>query len=428
MPPHASGIATYTADLIAALGERYAIDLFHDARESPFARFRSGGVGCFDHRMFTPIDRARPYPAIVYQMGNSPAHGFVYDGLLKRPGIVVLHDASLVFFHYERSAQSGRGPESFRRVLKATHPEHASVWEPLLEMWSEAPATMARGLVEAGLDMNRIVVALATAVIVHSRSARGRLGAYATGKSFVVPHGAEPIASPTGREETRARLGLSPDALVVGSFGIAHPSKGNAEAVEAFAAVVRAVPESVFLIVGEEADDGQTRRRAEELGLGERVRFLGRSDDDAFLALIAATDLGVALRRPPTHGESSGALLHLLRSGVATVVSDVGSFSEYPDSVVRKVRWGDNDGVDALTRALLDLAADASARAALGRAGRDHVGHEHAWPRVAGRYAEVIDATIRRAREVCNDPLFRGPHFNDRATPRLIPADGLSTR
>jgi glycosyltransferase involved in cell wall biosynthesis len=207
---------------------------------------------------------------------------------------------------------------------------------------------------------------------------------------------------------------LPTDALIVASFGIIHPSKGNAEAVEAFAAMARAVPGSLLVFVGEEADDGLARRRAEALGLSGRVRFLGRADDARFLALVKAADVGVSLRRPPTNGETSGALLHLLRSGVPAVVSDTGSFAEYPDGAVRKVPWS----VDALAAALLELAADPAARDALGRAGLEHVRARHAWADVAARYAEVIDWSAGGA-----GALFRGPHRRASATRETEPSE-----
>ncbi len=397
LPPNPSGVATYAGALVEALGRQYAVDLFHDDGAAPFARFREGGVGCFDHRLFERVDRARPYSAIVYQMGNSPAHLFVYDALLKRPGIVVLHDASLVFFQYERAVLRGGGRDAFRRVLKANHSDRIADWEPLLDRWDETPAAMARQIVNLGLDMNRVVVGLASAVIVHSREAFRRLGPYASGKSFVVPLGANPLeVNRPNRDLTRARLGLRAEALIVGAFGIVDPSKLNAETMDAFAALAREVPEAVLLVVGQEADDGLTRARAETLGVGDRVRFLGRPGDAEYLALLAATDLGVALRRPPTHGETSAALLDLLRSSVPAIVTDIGSFSEFPESVVRKVRWeGDDQGIKALTSALLDLARNREARETLGRAGFDHVCTHHAWPRVAEGYARVIDWSQR---------------------------------
>jgi glycosyltransferase involved in cell wall biosynthesis len=342
-------------------------------------------------------------------MGNSPAHFFVDDLLQARPGVVVFHDLALGSYHYEKATRRGAGLDDFRRALHESHPDRAAELDRYLSLWSADPAAMVRSLTDAGLDINRRLVAQAKAVIVHSRSAAARLGIAGAGKTFVVPHGAEALSRPIAPDEraaARDRLGLPTGALVVASFGIIHPSKRNAEAVEAFAAVARAVPGSMLLFVGGEADDGLARLRADSLGMSGRVRFLGRADDARFLALIAAADVGVSLRRPPTNGETSGALLHLLRAGVPAVVSDIGSFAEYPDGAVRKVPWADDaSGVAALSAALLELAADPTARDALGRAGLEHVRARHAWADVAARYAEVIEWSAGSA-----GTLFRGPH------------------
>ena len=109
-----------------------------------------------------------------------------------------------------------------------------------------------------------------------------------------------------------------------------------------------------------------------ELGLRHRVRFLGHHQADVAADLAAIADIGVCLRRPPTGGETPVALLDLLRLGVATIVSDAGPLSGYPDSVVRKHRM-ESDGLAGLTRALRELAEDRPRREALGRAAWRHV-------------------------------------------------------
>ena len=139
------------------------------------------------------------------------------------------------------------------------------------------------------------------------------------------------------------------------------------------------------------------RRTAARLGLGDRVRFLGRQPDEAFADLIAAVDVGVNLRLPPTNGETSAALLELLRAGVPTIITDVGTFSDYSDDVVRKVRW-ETDGTAGLTRVLRELADNLPARAALGRAAAAYVAERHGWPGAAARYAEVIERCHAHAR------------------------------
>ncbi len=191
----------------------------------------------------------------------------------------------------------------------------------------------------------------------------------------------------------RVRLGLPRDALIVGNFGIVHATKLNAAAVEAFASLAQVEPSALMLVVGVEADDGRAQRAAVAAGLADRVRFLGRVDDERFRAAIVASDLAIALRRPPTNGETSGALLHVLRAGIPAIVSATGSFTEYSAGIVERISWPNNGaGIAALARALRGLAADPPARAALGAAGLEHVRRHHAWPRVAARFAELFAA------------------------------------
>jgi hypothetical protein len=109
-----------------------------------------------------------------------------------------------------------------------------------------------------------------------------------------------------------------------------------------------------------------------------------------FTDLIAASDLGINLRRPPTNGETSGALLYLLASGVATIVTDVATFADYPSTTVCKVRW-ESDGPAGLKHALHTLAADRAAREALGRAAHAYTRAYHEWSRVANLYVAVIE-------------------------------------
>ena len=188
------------------------------------------------------------------------------------------------------------------------------------------------------------------------------------------------------------RFEMPPEALIIANLGQIHATKMNAETIAAFAPLAREIPEALLIFVGNELDNGEARRKVMELGLQHRVRFLGHYPGDlADLAAIA--DIGVCLRRPPTNGETSAALINLLRLGVPTIVSDVGSFAFYPDSVVRKHRW-DLDGLAGITRALRELAEDRPRREVLGRAAWHYVHQNHGWPRAADSYEEIIERTV----------------------------------
>ena len=341
-------------------------------------------------------------------MGSSSYHDFMYETLLRYPGIVTLHDFHLAAYHLYRGAKQGRQRQYFRQELLQSYPQQAkevlAALKSLLTMGTWCPDE--RGLIREcgrrGWFLNQRIIDTADRLIVHSpwclEQARAVSHSRAA-RTVVVPQGA-PMreATPAERAQIRARFGFSADALVVAAFGLVTPEKMVCEALDAFQAVPSADGAAVFVVAGEEIDRGQARRHAAKLGLGPRVRFLGRQLDKDFRDLMAVTDVGVGLRRPPTNGETSAALLHLLGSGVATIVTDVATFSDYPDAAVCKVRW-ESEGPAGLRRAMLELAGDPRRREMMGRAAFDCVHQRHAWPTVARLYVEVIeDCHVRRLR------------------------------
>ena len=216
------------------------------------------------------------------------------------------------------------------------------------------------------------------------------------GDLTVVPYGASVAPVSAGRRDAiRARYGLPIDAMIVGNFGLVHSTKMNVESLRAFAEVAGRDPSALFVIVGPEYDDGASRACVAGLGIEARVRFLGAKPAAEFVELVAAADIGLNLRRPPTNGETSSSLLDLLRQGIPTIITDVGTFADFPDRAVRKIAWVDETSQAALTATLLELAEDRPSREALGASAIAYVGERHDWGRVAERYAEAIEASVR---------------------------------
>jgi glycosyltransferase involved in cell wall biosynthesis len=393
-PPKSSGISDYAALLVNELQQYYVIDLYHEPGYVPEPGLKSGNYACHDTRMFEARHRILNYRAVLHQMGNSFYHGFVYDAIAQYGGIVTLHDFCLSGFHFWRAHLEGDPLENLRREIQTTYPERYDEFLPQLRRWTEEPGGFQDALARRGLYLNREVFEQAEAVVVHSpwclEEAR-KLGADYAAKTVVIPHGSHArLFTAAEKAEIRKRYGLPPNNLIVGSFGILTQGKMNVEAICAFAALAREDPTARFLLVGADWEQGQAQRKVDELGLSDRVRFLGRQSAEAFDELLGAVDIGISLRRPPTYGETSGALLHMLRNGIPTIVNDVGTFSGYPDTVVRKVRI-EAEGIDGLAQALCALARDRLAREALGRAAYRHVAEQHAWPRAGALYAELIE-------------------------------------
>jgi glycosyltransferase involved in cell wall biosynthesis len=395
-PPKRSGIATYSARLAAHLARHAAVDVYHDSGYVPDLGPGTRGTARYDHRLFARNEEILGHQAVVYQFGNSLYHEFMVDCLKTRPGIVVLHDFCLAGLFAGMAARSRR-PEILRDEIAHCHPDIAREVLPKLDEWALEPGFVQGACARRGIWVNRRVLELAESVIVHSpwcvEQAKAVDPSLAR-KMTVIPLGASAVpTTPERRERARRQFGLPDEALVIGSLGILHSTKRNVPTIEAFARVADRIPGAILVFVGEDLGFGEAAERATALGLGDRVRFFGRYPGD--LADVAAMlDIGVNLREPPTNGETSAALLDLLRTGVATVVSEVGTFAHFPDHVVRKIRDFEG-GPDAIADALMALAVDRDARETLGTAALDYVVREHSWERVASLYSEVIAPRAR---------------------------------
>jgi glycosyltransferase involved in cell wall biosynthesis len=416
-PPRKSGISDYSAFLLHELRRFYRIDLYHDLGYVPELSLASDEFPCCDARLFERYAGVKDYHAVVYQMGNSRYHSYMYETLLAHPGVVTLHDFALAGFHLHYGHRRGLEREYIRHELLTWYPEDAQKILACLKSWPWDWEEIAHRCAREGWYLNRRLLDSKNHVVVHSpwclervTSTRPELEARMT----VIPLGAAPRrTSPEERGAIRDRFGIPRDALMVASFGFIHPDKMCPEAIDAFRAVVQRDPSALFVFVGEDADGGVARHHTESLGLRDRVRFLGRRSIAEFTDLASVTDIGINLRRPPTHGETSAALLNLLASAVATIITDVATFSDYPDHVVRKVRW-ETEGSDGLRRAMVELATDRPTRERLGRSAWDYVCEHHEWSRVARQYVEVIERCHAEQSASQGRPegkANRGPHL-----------------
>lgn len=399
--PLLSGISDYSARLIEALKAHYWIDVYHDSGYVPELGNNAPEFACYEHRLFRRIAAVRGYHAVLYQMGNWKYHNYIYKMLPYFPGLVTLHDFNLAALRYWDAMANGHGHVTFREELASYSSESAERFGPMLDRWSELPGGVVDACVREGLHLNHQVFAHATGVIVHSPWCLDKARRIYPGYDrplTVVPHGATvaPLASER-RAAVRARYDLPQDALIVGNFGIVHPSKMNVESLQAFGTLAARDPSALFLVVGPEWDEGASRSAVAGLGLGSRVRFLAPKPTSEFVELVGIADIGLNLRRPPTYGETSGTLLDLLRHGIPTIITDVGTFADFPEHTARKIPWVNESSQALLTRTLIVLAENRSAREELRTSSMRYVNDRHNWSRVAAMYANAIESSPRES-------------------------------
>ena len=238
---------------------------------------------------------------------------------------------------------------------------------------------------------SRSLLRAVDAVVVHSEAGRLRILSEAgadPARVHVIPHGAfehltAPVSgTPPGLEGLDGRR-------VVLFFGLVRPYKGVDLLVEAFAAMP---DDAVLLVVGMPRTPIEPlERRARELGIDERVRFVPRFvPDDELPSYFRRADV-VAL--PYREIDQSGVLYSALAFGSPLLLSAVGGFPEIAArGAAQLVEPG---SVESLRAGLIQLLDDEGRRRALGEAAVRLAREEHSWEAVA----EATERLYRRLLE-----------------------------
>jgi glycosyltransferase involved in cell wall biosynthesis len=382
LPPSASGIGQYSAELLPFLDAELDVYLADDAPE-PVAP----PAGVTLRRVAEWSARRDDYDAIIYQVGNNPDHAYALAQAETTPGILVLHDVVLQHLQVWRALHEG--PAAAARYRAEMDRRYGAAGDraaaALLANQTPEPPLASFPLCEAAVAQSR-------AVIVHNRFACALLRRYCPDAPVtVVPHGV-PLLPPGDRAAARAAIGLPQDALVVAAVGALIPEKRLEVALGAFARALFGLREAVFVIAGAGSRHYDPAGFIAAQGLAPVVRQLGRVDAATFERVLVAADLCVNLRWP-TGGETSGSLLRMLAAGRATVVSAAGSFTEAPDDARITVPVGAGEE-DALVCAMLCAVREPGWADRIGAAGRAFVAREHSLERAARGYQDVIARVI----------------------------------
>ncbi len=119
-------------------------------------------------------------------------------------------------------------------------------------------------------------------------------------------------------EAIRARLAIGPETTVLGMIARLVPKKAHQDLLTAYALVVKTVPSTALLVVGDGPLRPRLARQVEQLGLGPRVVFLGDRSDTG--DLLAAMDLFV---HPSLSEGMPHAVMEAMAAGLPVIASGV---------------------------------------------------------------------------------------------------------
>jgi glycosyltransferase involved in cell wall biosynthesis len=114
----------------------------------------------------------------------------------------------------------------------------------------------------------------------------------------------------------RQRFGMPTSGLVLGCLGRLHPQKNLAFAIQ----VAREVPHATLYLAGDGPDAHSLKTQVTELGLQERVRFLGSVSGADVTRFYRALD---ALLFPSAYEGFGRVLVEAMSQGVPVVASDI---------------------------------------------------------------------------------------------------------
>lgn len=382
LPPMASGIGDYSAQLLPLVAERAEVEVICP-KPGRFRRLEvPEGIRVVRPDRFDP---AR-YDATIYHLGNNPFHTYVYEAALRHPGIVVLHDLVLHHLIAYEMVEVRRDLARYERILTDEHGEELGG----RLAWLKAGG-VATDLEKFLFPLTGHLARRARALVVHSDDSRERLERLSAGVPIeVIPHHAwppPPDLARLSRREARRRLGLPEDAFIVGHFGFVTRPKQPHAVVGGMAELLRHRPDALLVIVGADVTGGGLGRILERQGVGHAVRPVGFVSIERFYEYVAAVDAVVNLRYPSA-GESSGTLARALAAGRAVIVNDYMSFGELPDEVALKVQI-DGPQAEQLGAHLVHLAEDPVFQARLEEAARTYASSHLSPTLCRDRYLDV---------------------------------------
>ncbi len=376
--PIKTGISDYTEEMLSALSGHFDIDLYIEKGYQPenkniLSQFKTIP---FDADSFDPS----VYSEIIYHIGNYyDGHRYIYESLKKFPGIVVLHDYVLQGFYAERYDATGDFEQYKKLQIKyyGQTGEEIATWisdNSRIPIWESNEAF--------DFPLNEEIVEYAKGIIVHSDFIKQRIQAK-SGKPVVKIHHHGHEIREFDRNAIRQGLGVNRNEILLCSAGFVNKNKRYNKIFSALSKVKGF--KFKYVIAGLDRGNILENYISGDYDIIRKGHLLIRELE----ALISASDICINLRYP-TMGESSGSLLRMMGYGKPVLVTNYGSYADFPDYCVLKIN-PDIDEEEMIKRFITTLAGDEDFRISIGKEAREYVKKECSIEKCAVEYAEFIN-------------------------------------
>ena len=203
----------------------------------------------------------------------------------------------------------------------------------------------------------------------------------------------QPLASD---EAIRSELGAEGKFLAsyIGTMGNAH---GLETLLDAAARLQTQNPNVLFLLIGEGAEKQRIKEQSQSRGLSN-VRFLDQQPREKIPAFISASDACVVLLKKTDVFKTviPTKMLEFMSCARPVILGVDGQARQ----IVEEANAGiaiEPENAEALTQAIIQLAADRELRTTLGQNGREHILQNFSRGRTAEKYIQVLQRVVEKA-------------------------------
>ena len=366
LPNQRTGIANYSNHLVSELSRFAQVELFHDG-----AQYFPGLKVNNYLAQPSSLGRLHEFDAVIFNFGNNPEfHLAMWHVFQMKPGTVILHDAVLYYL------MAGRGKGGIIRENLGKKPTTIDRLRRTLEIVenTDRPGWLMGHSQPHKFPCLESIISKAKGIIVHSHSACElvrKAGFSGTIEIIPMPVYREELEAVSHciakRAETRRRLGLKKNDILLGCFGFQNRVKRNSVLVKAAERLnKKSNLKLLFAGIGELPVE-----QINNSPIASDIICPGYLSDKEFREHLAASDIVVNLRYPSMGETSATLLLAMLHSKPCIVTAD-SWFAELPDDCVLKINHGRRELIE-LVNAIEQLIAIPSKRREFGQNARNYV-------------------------------------------------------
>ncbi len=367
--PQRTGIADYSEHEILPYLSKYCdIDVYIDRGIKPTNPNLYKNFDCFSYDKYEK--KAHNYDIPIYQMGNSDFHAFIYNSLLKYPGITVLHDIYLHGFLWSQSIAKGNLKRYIAEFQYCYGDQGVNIANNAIRTGSYP---------EFSYPLNKRIVDKSLGIICHSEfGAIKVLAEQPNAICSVIPqpftvHNDDYEIDNSEMEKLLQTWGVTNKYPILVSFGLISIHKRYNIILNVFKKLLEIYPHAFWVIIGQ--DNIDIKGTIKENGLHNHVIITGYVSDECLTKIIKISDFCVNLRYP-TAGETSRSVLQIMSQGKPVIVSNVGWFSEIPDNCSIKIDVNSSE-VDLMLEYMKILSSNECLRIQIGKNALEYIKHEH---------------------------------------------------